>query len=120
MNIRNQNWTTTETHLVLNLNEPYRGAWKTYNYPVRCEGLGISPESIREAKRIGKKILVKVKKYGEYEISPKKAEKFIPRYRFVARDKKTLAVIPRVEFTRIPDKQEVVGERPSVNQMAFL
>ena len=118
MQIRNQDWQTTETHLVLPLNEPYWGAWKKYNYPIRCEGIGISVEAIQEAKKIDKKIKVVVTKYGEYEITAKKAYSFINKYRHTARDNKTIIVIPRIEFNRIP--QLVEKPTPKNEQLSWV
>jgi len=101
MDIRNQKWVETEKHLMLQLHQPFWGAWKKYNWPERIEGIGVSVEAIEKALELKKKILVHIMKYGTYEITPEKALKVASNYKFIARDQKPILVIPRNEFYKV-------------------
>lgn len=110
MKLRGQTIIETDTHLVVSLKQPYWGAHKKYGF-VRGgftsgeEGYGISWEVVTEALARKKKILIRVFKYGNYEISAAKAIEFKDNI-FIARDNKPLIVVPRSALTKI--------EKPSI------
>jgi hypothetical protein len=100
MKIRNQTWLDTQTHLVTTLYEPYWSAWKRYGWTKGVEGFGIAIEALEKTEELGLKIKVHVVKYGSYEISTKKARKWM-HTKFLPRDHKPIIVIPRTEFDKI-------------------
>lgn len=106
MNILGQDWIETETHLVIELREPYWSAWKTYNWEKGVEGIGVSIGALAKAESLNKKIQVNVKKYGSYEISPSKCIEYKNNV-FKARDNTVLIEIPRTAFEKLPEKGAV-------------
>lgn len=104
MKIRNQVWIETETHLVILLREPFWSAYKRYGWEYGVEGFGVSKEAIEKAEELGKKIRVNLLKYGSYEITAKRAQKYANNV-FIPRDNKPLIVIPRTEFKKISSEE---------------
>ena len=125
MQIRHQPWIEVDKHLVLTLHEPWWGAWQRFGWTKGIEGIGVSREAIQIAKTLGKKIRVNIIKYGSYEITPTKAERYSSNI-FYPRDRKALYVIPRDAFDRIPTDQKVKAfekkeeERAIANQGKLL
>lgn len=93
LHIRNQKVVNSKEYIEIVLNQPYWGAWKKYGWERGIEGYGISKEIVNKARDEGKKIKIKLNKYGNYEISAKMVLK--KARKFYARDKKLLYVVPR-------------------------
>lgn len=101
MRIRNQVWIEHDKYLLITLHEPYWSAWQRYNWERGIEGFGISLEAISTATTKKKHIRVRVLNYGTYEITPTKALSVAGEYQYIARDKKSLVVIPRSAFEKV-------------------
>lgn len=104
MVIRNQNWEETPDTIQITLLEPYWGAWKQYGWERGIEGLSVSSEAVSIALKYSKKIVVVLKKYGSYIITPTKALKYGKL--FTARDYKKLYCIPRTAFKKLPSPKQ--------------
>lgn len=91
-----------DTHIVVKLREPYWDAWQKYNWEKGIEGLGVREALVRTAEMSGKKLMIRFK-YGDYEITAKKARAMVELYKsnFVARDGTKLIVIPRHKCKKI-------------------
>lgn len=85
-----------DNYIIINLREPYWGAWKKYGWEEGIEGFGVRESLINVARMSKKKLLISFK-YGDYEITPTLAEKVVKKYKsiFIARDNTKLVVIPR-------------------------
>lgn len=101
MKIRNQEWIEEEDALVITLIQPFWGAYKIFNWPLKVEGFGVSIEAVDKAIALKKKIRIKLIRFGVYEISSKKALEIGSKYKFTARDNKQLYIIPRNECTKL-------------------
>lgn len=101
--IRNQEWTESTEYLILSLREPYWGAWQKYGWERGVEGLSVSLKAVEYAESLKKNLVVILKKYGIYRITPERAQKFGKV--FVARDNKGLLCIPRTAFTKIKQSE---------------
>lgn len=119
MQIRNQKWVVKDKFIHIFLHQPYYGASARYGWAEEVEGIGIALEGIMKAKELNKKIRVVVGKYGIYEISADKALSVGVDYKFVARDKKMLYIIPRTAFKKVEPivKSEPKDEREAYYQM---
>jgi len=107
MKIRNVEWVETDKYIQVTLRDPFWSAWQKYGWEKNVEGFGISLEAIRYAIRVNKYLVVKTLKYGKYEISPTEAYAEgveMHNWKFVARDKKILVVLPRTSFKKIENE----------------
>lgn len=99
--IRNQVWIEYEDYLELILLEPFWSAYKFYKgFKDREWGIGIAIEAINMAQKVGKKIRIRVVKYGIHEISAKKTLDYIENSRKTA-DHGIVLVIPHSKFKTI-------------------
>ena len=98
---------TSDTHIIINLREPYWDAWQKYGWEKDVEGLGVRDSLVKIADMAGKKILISFK-YGDYEITPTKARKVADLYDsyFIARDGTKLMIIPRHKCKKISEGEE--------------
>lgn len=99
MIIDGQKFETTKTHLILKLNEPWWGAWQRFGWEKGTEGYSINEKAVIYARDNKKKILIK-NKYGNYEISAKKA--ITTSMPVSARNGTELLCIPRTALKKIP------------------
>ena len=122
MKIRNQTWLDDEKKICILLKEPYWSAWKQYGWEQGVEGFGISKEAIDYAIKNKQQIKVSLLKYGSYIIGYEKLQKHLnPQWKYIARDKKPIYVLPRTLFDRIGFKFEpLVKPKPPEIQPKLL
>jgi len=103
MKIKNQNWETNGTYLILHLNDPWWSAYQRFGWAEGTEGYSISKDAFEKAKELKKKILVK-NKYGDYEITWTKASKYL-NCEFMAGNT-LLICLPKTAFKKLPPLEE--------------
>lgn len=94
--------TASNQYVELYLHQPWWGAWKNFHWTPNVEGIGISESVINKAKKLKKKILIHIYRYGSYTITPTKAEKLAKEFNsyYTARSGVKLLVIPRSDCTK--------------------
>ena len=103
MKLHGQNFEVTADYLILRLKDPYWSAWQRFGWVEGTEGYSVNVDAIAKAKDLKKKILVK-NKYGDYEITPTKAERDGGDIK--GRDGTLMLCIPRSSFKKLPATQE--------------
>lgn len=106
MRIKGENWIISKKYLTLHLIEPYWSAWKQFGWTEGVEGYSISEVALNKAVEFNKKILVK-NKYGDYEISNKKAQEF-RHFQFMGRDGTILICIPKTAFNKLANETDEI------------
>lgn len=117
MKINGQHFTLTTTHIILELKEPYWGAWTRFNWPERTEGYSINKDAIDKAVELNKKIMFKTR-WGDYEITTKKALR--DGSPLEARDGTELICIPRFSLKKLPKPiDDSVNLHTAMSKMAL-
>lgn len=118
--IRHQDWLEYDTYIEMILLEPFWSGYlnyKGFNKESREWGIGVATEAINEARKLGKKLRLKIVDYGTYEISPNKCLDYIENGKKTA-DKKIVLVIPHSAFLHIPT--EGANDKKDKNDMIHL
>lgn len=94
-----------DTHIKIELRQPFWGAYKEYGWEKDVEGFGIKASLVKTALLAQKKLMI-VFKYGKYEIAPNKVFDIVREYKseFTARNGTLLYVVPRTLCKKIPNQ----------------
>lgn len=116
MKIKGQEFEVTPTYLIIRLKEPYWSAWQRFGWEYSTTGYSVNEEAVNRALELKKKILVKTR-YGDYEITPKKALR--EGGRMDASNGTPLICIPKHALKKLADeKEESINLTKAMSKMA--